>query len=167
MSADLRSVREARAHLQENLDTGLHCPCCGKWAKRYRRLLNSTMARGLVWVYRQGPSGTWVDVQTGPHWLLRSKQLPTTQLWDLVEKMPNDDPARKSSGRYRLTRRGRSFVERRLRVPKHVYEFNGEVVAYGDEYVTIREALTDKFVYEELMGTHPAPAPQLPAREKF
>ena len=66
---------------------GGHCPCCDRWGKIYRRGLNSSMARSLIWLVQQPDRGDgWVHVpDNAPAWLLRSNQLGTLHLWGLLE----------------------------------------------------------------------------------
>lgn len=149
------TLAEARRHLIAHLDEGVHCPCCDQYARRYKRKLNSGMVRALLWlvqVHRQG-NGDWVDVQVNaPAWLLRTKQLPTTRYWGLVERAPNDASTRKSSGQWRPTDLGIRFAFGDVRVPRHVYVYNDVVEAFSAERTDVIEALGDRFSYSELMA---------------
>jgi hypothetical protein len=89
IAGDVDSLRltTAQVLLRAGLDDGTTCLCCGKHAQRYKRGINSTMVRGLIWLVRMsGADREWINVQeVGPAWLLRSKQLPTLRYWGLVE----------------------------------------------------------------------------------
>lgn len=42
------SIDDAKVAFQSKLDEGTTCPCCGRFAKRYRRKINSSMGASLV-----------------------------------------------------------------------------------------------------------------------
>jgi hypothetical protein len=72
--------------------------------------------------------------------------------WQLAELQPNkDDPKRKTSGLWRPTADGVAFVHERIRVPARVYLYDNEPIGFDSEQITIREALGDRFDYQELM----------------
>lgn len=145
------TLAEARALVESNLDEGMECPCCGQLARKYKRKLNSTMARGLIWLVRQGPR--WVDVPAeGPRWLTKTNQHATLRWWDLVERLSSDDPAKKHSGMWQATQVGIDFVYRRTTVPAHVYHFNNTVMGFSGESIDIEAALGSHFDYAEMMG---------------
>jgi len=160
-SPDLRALLDAQLALRAGLADGTSCECCGRHAQRYNRSLNSTMARGLIWLVRQaGALRAWVPVQErAPAWLLRSKQLPTLRLWNLVEPKPKDpgDTKKRSSGIWRPTIHGVNFCMGGVTVPKVVTEYQSMVLGYSDKQIHIRRALSDKFDYFELMGWRPEP----------
>lgn len=135
---------------------GGHCPVCDRWGKVYVRNINTTMAKGLIWLCRQtGDKDGWINVPvTGPQWLVRSNQLPTLHWWNLVERKSKDDSNKtKFSGIWRPTRLGVDFVSGLVRVPKSVYTYNNIVVRQGNENVTIRECFGEGFDYNQVMGT--------------
>lgn len=148
-----RPLSDARASLFSALDDGTVCPCCDKWCKRYKRGFNATMARGLIWLVLEAAGDCWVNVQTAPNFVLRSKQLQTTRLWGLVEPSPdNEDATTKSSGLWRPTAGGVAFVHLQARIPRYVYEYRSVVQATSDDdTITIVEALGEGFDYRELM----------------
>ena len=45
-----QAVERLRAEVQAGLDDGTICPCCDKYVRRYRRKLNASMARSLIWL---------------------------------------------------------------------------------------------------------------------
>jgi hypothetical protein len=150
------SLESAIAELRENLNDGTHCPCCGQWAKRYKRKLNSAMARGLVWLVgasKNAPDGGWVDVPAdAPKWLTKTNQHTTLRWWGLIERMPSsDDSSKKHSGMWRPTELGVEFVRGATKVPAYVYHYNNEVDGWSDEQIDIREAFGTKFNYTETM----------------
>lgn len=126
---------------------------CDRFGIVYRINLNATMAKSLIWLSKQnGDRDGWVDVPiTAPREVLRSNQLPTTKHWGLVERRPNTDPKVKHSGMWRITDKGRQFVNNNLRVPKKVYVYNDVVEAWTPEDVCIEDCFTERFDYQDAM----------------
>ena len=149
------SVSDARGALRQALLRGqiVECPCCTQRCKIYKRKLNATMARGIIWLVREsGDTREWVNIQEGPPWLLRTKELPTTAHWGLVEKAPNTDKTKRTSGIWRPTEKGVQFARGEITVLSHVHLYNNVAYDVGHtQQVSISEALGDKFDYEELM----------------
>lgn len=133
---------------------GMDCPCCGRWGKVYGYKINSTIARGLIWMHHNEDDSGWVNIQEGPRWLLRSKSLSTAKHWGLIEHMPKDpDIDLRASGFWRLTSKGIAFIHGRIQVEDTVFVFDDQVLKYSKIFKNIKEALGKDFSYEELMRT--------------
>ena len=132
------------------------CPVCDRWGRIYRRGINRTMARSLVWLSSQeGDKDGWVDVPaTAPKDVVRTNQLSTLKWWGLIESAANDDPKKKRSGVWRVTHDGRLFVGHVIRIPKFVYTYNDTVREVSLETVSILECFEDPFDYRRVMQTH-------------
>lgn len=154
MTTDPTTLDEARARFRRDLDDGTTCPCCQKHGQRYRRGLNSTMVRELIWlVNASGPTRRWVNVsEEAPAHVHRSRQLPSTAFWHLTEHKPNDDPTKASSGIWRPTEAGVAFVHRTLKVPKYVHEYGSTPERWSGPSIGVIEALRGRFDYGELMS---------------
>lgn len=153
------TLEEAKQFLRENWEKGAPCPCCTQYVKQYKRKLNSGMAYVLIAIYN-------IDkTLEDDHYFEMAKVLVSKGIgginleyaklayWGLTEAQPgNDDPTKRTSGMWRITDRGRRFVEGKIAIPKHVKTFNSKFYGYSDETITIREALGEKFDYEELMN---------------
>jgi hypothetical protein len=76
------------------------------------------------------------------------------KFWGLIEEKPDvraDGSPR--VGYWRMTQLGRQFVAREVKVPSHVYIYNGEPLQRSVEnQITIDDALTTEFSYAEIMG---------------
>ena len=65
----------------------------------------------------------------------------------------------KYSGQWMATRQGRLFALDRMRVPSHVLVFDARTFGYdGSRLVSVREALGERFNYDELMAELPRSA---------
>lgn len=150
------TLDEARDFVFAHWEDGAQCPCCDQQVKLYKRPLNSTMARGLIWLVQQaGTNRDWVEVsQDGPKWLVKAGgEFAKLYHWGLIEEMPKDpkDTSKRTSGIWRPTFKGVQFVMLRIKVPKRVFLYNNEVQGWDDEQVNIIDALGKKFDYQELM----------------
>jgi hypothetical protein len=151
------------------LDDGALCPCCGQYAKRYRRKLSALMARWLIALVRLSPKGEWVhahDVFTalGKRGSNASDYC-YLERWGMIEPAPPDAvPVRPElkpgrSGHWRPTAVGRNFVAGALQVSSVVVMYGSRLEGFEGSLVTIQQALAKKFVYEELMRGNYAPRP--------
>jgi len=154
------SLRKARRDLRAGLDAGSRCPCCDKFAKRYKRRLGGAIARSLAWLVlasdrsiRAGDGDGWVDVpETGPRWVVRGQPHPKLALWRFAERREvEDDSPTRSSGRWRPTALGRSFVRGEIDAPAWVFEYLSEVESVSSERVRFEEVLDVAFDYRALM----------------
>lgn len=155
------TLEEAKQWLRERFSDGAKCPCCDQFVKLYKRKLNSSMAHGLILIYKffENNDDEWLHV---PSYLSRISSSATVRggdwsklrYWGLIEgeKGTRDDGSERV-GTYRITGRGKQFVLSQIHVPKHVYLYNQNPVSRDDgETITIKEALGEKFNYAELMG---------------
>jgi hypothetical protein len=44
----MKTLEEAQTEFYDDLIEGTTCPCCDRWAKVYKRSINSSMAKGLI-----------------------------------------------------------------------------------------------------------------------
>ena len=144
----------ASHRLRESLDEGVTCPCCGQYAKRYKRKLNSSMAAALCWMWTQ--SGyAWCDVPSqAPAWVLKAREYPKLAWWGLIEEKPKEEGQKgRTSGLWRVTQLGADFARSCVSVPRYAFVYNGTVEDFTTAApIYIRSALGDRFDYRELMG---------------
>jgi hypothetical protein len=151
------SLGEARAYVRERLDVGVECPCCGQYAKRYVRKLNSGMARVLIRLCSLSRGdrpweSAWVSIKKLE---MVSREVHKLAYWGLVVTDENEDSTKHSSGSWKPTDKGYEFVWGRVTVPERVILFDGQVEGFEGEETPIWEALGKKFDYQELMSTMP------------
>lgn len=147
------SLEEARAWLRERVDEGERCPCCTQFAKVYKRSINSTMARGLIDIYRASGQ-EWCHVRT----LRRrsgagdNREESKLRYWGLVEEESERREDGGRSGWWRVTPVGQQFVLGQLHVAKYAHIYDGRCLRLSGPLVTIRQALGSRFNYDELMA---------------
>lgn len=156
------TAEDAKAFVQQHLQDGVSCPSCGQYCKVYRRKLNSTMALALVLIYqffKSRPSAEWLHVAA---FLVKVKSdssiaggdVVKLRYWGLLERATGGrDDGSDRVGRYRITELGKQFVEGKIAVPRYVYLYNQLLLRLSEEMTTIKDALGDKFKYDELMKT--------------
>jgi hypothetical protein len=147
------TMEQARADLLRRAKDGANCPCCGRLAKIYRRKLNKTMGAAVAWLVRQQRTPEdWIDVpKRAPRWVIRTNQLGTVAHWGLLEQATEADGKKRTSGIWRPTNLGRSFVLGKVTVPAWVELLNNEVEAWATEQVSITDVVGVDFDFSELM----------------
>lgn len=158
---DEATLGEAREWLRGAFEDGAYCPCCTRLVKLYKRKLSSGMARTLIIVYRafqNDPDLVWLDVTD---YLKQRKVIAANsntallRHWGLLEQAPETrEDGSNRNGLYRITGLGIQFVRGEVDVVKHIYMYNDQVLKRKNadlSRTTIREALGDKFNYDELM----------------
>lgn len=157
---DSTPLGAARTWLREQIsDRGAKCPCCGQFAKVYRRRLNSGMARSLITMYRA--AGTdWQHVPSTTAGGTREEG--KLRYWGLVEDGGHTPSGGQRPGVWRVTLAGELFVLGHTKVPAHALVYDSKLLRLDTSRgeVTIREALGDHFNYEVLMND---PAGAVPA----
>lgn len=160
--SELSTVQEARAFVKSQDDTV--CPVCTSRIKTYTRNLPRADLGALVSLYyltTQQEKGTGQVCSEFFHIAeLQGKSgggdFAKFRFWGLIESKPNaDDPSKKDSGLWRITPKGREFVENTRRLPKKVFVRLGEYqgVATTDE-VNLEEANEEcYFDFQELMNS--------------
>ncbi len=151
------TLEEAKQFLRENIDKGADCPCCMRLVKRYKYSLNSGSCRSLIILYRANKQsdGDWVHIQkyfasfglnaNGMNYIL-------LKWWGLIEQqLKNDDKTKRASGYWRITDKGKLFVECGISLPKYVLIYDNRIFGKSKHLVDIKEVVNKKFDYEELM----------------
>lgn len=148
------TLEEAKQFLRENWEQGTECPCCKQFVKLYRRKLNSGQAHALVILYKYfelNENTDWVHVSKFDYPAFRGGDLAKLRYWNLIEAKTNIDPTKKDSGFWRLTDTGRAFVRGDITVESHIGVYNQTIYTVEAQPITIRQALGNKFNYNELM----------------
>ena len=148
------TIKQAKDWLRSKMDKGATCPCCNQFVKMYKRKLNSTMARSLVRLYHLDKFNSiyYHNVNIVKSVSESVGDFAKLLYWGMIEQKPNDDDkSKKNAGMWKITDKGRMFVEGKIKVPKHVNVYNSKPYGFTMEETDIKEALGDKFDYSELM----------------
>ena len=144
------TIEEAKSYLRKKLDKGITCPCCNQTVKMYKVKLTTGMAQVLIKFYKnKGWKHPIEDFKTinGDYAKLRH--------WGLVEKHGGEHESDvKSNGLWRITLKGIDFIQGSVKVPEKIKLYNNNFYGFdGDKMITIRQALGNKFDFEELINS--------------
>ena len=142
---------------------GKHCPCCGQFAKIYKRGLGATQAFGLISLFNLSFDRHFNEVNSLQFFhtseimanygcRTQGGDFVKAAYWGLIEEMFNNDERKKNSGMWRLTNRGVAFVKGVIELPAFAFVYDGKVQGFTTETVNIRKALHKRFDYAELMN---------------
>lgn len=156
----METLKEAKQVLRENWKKGIDCPCCGQFVHLTRVSFHSSMAKVLILLYKYGAkyqnAEGYIHIENflveqgskikGVHSKL--------ELWGMLERQPNtDDPTKKHSGYWKLTKKGIDFVEELITVPYATFTYNKKQYGFDNaKQIGLREALGTKFNYGEILG---------------
>jgi hypothetical protein len=161
------SLEDAKKWLRTNFTKGATCPCCHQFVKLYRRAFSKSMAYVLLLIacyfcgdhveeWLHVPSYIAEMVADHPRRAAAVRgDWAKLKFWGLIEEKPETrDDGSPRVGYWRLTSLGRQFVKRQVKVPSHVYIYNGAPLPKrtADALITIDDALGTKFSYAEIMG---------------
>ena len=154
------TVGEAKSFLKQNLKEGAKCPCCSQYVKLYLRKLNSSMAYGLILMtrnYNNINTSEWFHLENYFKPLdipstLRG-DLPKLRHWGLIEAKEGErEDGNPHVGYYRVTSKGKQFVNQEITVPQRVGLYNQKFYGFDGRDISIVDALGSKFNYKELMS---------------
>jgi len=152
-------VQEIKDLTLEQMDKGTRCPTCKSFIKRYKRKLNSSMAWTLILMYKyfkQPDHKEWLHVED----YMKSLQgipvslrgdFPKLRYFGLIKEKDNPEGSEneydannpedqenpnKMVGYYKILQKGIDFVENKIKVPKHIFLYNGEFLGFSNEDTT-------------------------------
>ena len=156
---EFETMKEAKEYLRENWKRGVKCPCCGQHVKLYKYKMDASKALGLICAYKLDKryNGESFHLTRDFSTILKknANALHYTKMQYygfITPDTSKDDPSKKGSGWWFVNQKARDFVEGRLKVPSVFYVYDGKCIGFGEEKIDIREALAEKFDYEELMA---------------
>lgn len=159
---DHATLGEAREALRKLFADGTRCPLCRQFVMRYKRTITSPSAYGLIlfyWYFRRHDHDPWLHAQNYfaecKARAARGGDFSKLRHWGLIKPMRGERAdGSKRVGFYAITDLGNAFVERRIKIPKSVFIYNGEALKGPEEadLISIDDALGTKFDYNRLMG---------------
>jgi hypothetical protein len=149
-----KTIQEGKEYLRENFDKGVSCPCCGQFVKLYKRKLTSSMAYGLILMSK---TNGWVHLEN----YFKGLNIPSSirgdmsklVYWQLLQKqIGKREDGSNRTGMYKITDKGKMFVNGQIEVNSHVLLFNNKLQGFSNELINIKKSLGNKFNYNELMN---------------
>lgn len=128
-----------------------HCECCDRYAQVYERKIHHSMAAKLIKFYRAGAHLKWmptsvVSSKTGPN------DFTMLRHWGLIQRHQNDGPNDPNAGLWCITDLGVQYVLGDVKVPYVASVYNDRVLEFSERLCDIKQALAEKFDYDQLMG---------------
>ena len=164
-----RHLEDVQREVHEGKGEGVTCPCCLQFCKLYRRRFNSIMGYGLIWLCQTWwyGAGEWVHIGSAPRFVLQNGgAFAHLKHWNLIEEKTNEHTKKRCSGWWRPTTKGQHFVERKIRVPSHVFIYNNRIEGWSDSTTDIDQALGANFNYEEVMESFKEPKDESMAKDR-
>lgn len=103
------------------------CACCKSHIQSYKRSISSSQVYWMFALYKLSKGTTkYVDFKRVGYYLFEklgrnASDYTTLTYWDLIEVDPD------ALGFYRLTPKGKDFIEGKIKVPKDIYLTNGKM----------------------------------------
>jgi hypothetical protein len=153
------TLLEARQQMLTQMRNGLEtvCPCCTRKAAIYKRKIHAEMVLWLIGLDRLCSMDE--NYHTTVEILSLSKHLKAggtdgTFLvhWGLIERNPEPNKAGAPAASYRITQKGKDFLHNGARVPARAIFVFGNVEGFDEEVTTAREAVRDKFDYDQMIN---------------
>jgi hypothetical protein len=139
------TVAEATALLVRRVESGSNCPCCGQFAKAYKRRIRGNHTRFLVDVARLATvEDPWVHYSKC---FFAGRDYAYLRHFGLAE-------TREREGLWKITPHGERFLlgEEGAGVPEWILVFNNAVVARAEKIMSARDCLAQGgFDYDDLM----------------
>jgi len=139
------TVAEATALLVRRVESGSNCPCCGQFAKAYKRRIRGNHTRFLVDVARLATAeDPWVHYTKC---FFAGRDYAYLRHFGLAE-------TREREGLWKITPHGERFLlgEEDAGVPEWILVFNNAVVARAEKIMSARDCLAQGgFDYDDLM----------------
>lgn len=151
--------QEAKDYLRANWKKGCHCPTCGQTVKLYKYKFDASKAMAAIGIYKLDKHYKQESFHLQRDFVnllkLNANNLHYTKMkyYDFIERdSSKDDPKKGGSGWWFGTQQVRDFVEGKTRIPSVFYVYDGRCIGFGNETISVKEALAEKFDYEELMA---------------
>ena len=146
------ALSSARAYIfKQAEENGIHCPCCDQFVKVYQRQIHSTMARSLIFMWKRAKmEGCHLPTVLGK-W--NTGDVAKLQYWGLIEPIlePLRDDGSRRNGWWKITPLGRQWLFDEASVQKYAFVYNQQLLRLDGPFVSIKDCLTKRFNYAELM----------------
>lgn len=138
--------------------TGHHCETCGQFVRLYKRKILAQEAYRLIRLYKiskhiLGREYFHVSEFYKVAAVTGSGDFAKLRYWGLIKEQLNDDETKRTSGCWKITEKGRLFVEGKLSVNKYALVFDSAFFGFDGEQVGILTCLKKEFNYNDLMNS--------------
>ena len=132
--------------------SGAICACCQQTVKLYNRKLCSTAAVGLIRLVRLYNGDLQYHHVTELGQAGSGGEFARLEHWGLIHPMINNESSKRCSGLWMPSLDGILFAYNKINVSSHLLIYNGKSYGLSEDKISIKQALGNKFDYQELMG---------------
>ena len=161
------TIAAAHQTLIGKLDKGVICPVCTQFAKRYARPIRAGMVLGLgvLYAYDNNHPAEWCHVEkefkrVRPE--VRGGDWCKLRFWGMIEPAPKheddaldmetSDSENPRSGLWRITPRGRDFIDGSIRVQERALVFNNKCYGFSGQMMNVLQIMqAGGFQYGDIM----------------
>ena len=147
-----KTVLEAKEWLREKaLHDGASCPVCNRYTKVYKRSITSGMAIFLIKFWNRHKDFEFHQATAEKDYNFCG-DYGKLAYWGLM--IPRGDLGERArySGYWKITDAGLKFVRNEIKVPKYAIVYDQKVIAMKGDAVSIKDCLSNKFNYEEIIS---------------
>ena len=148
----METIKEAKEHLKSNYKKGCICPVCNQSVKLYKRKFYATQARSLILLNKLNSSKEWVHSREIMKVINITGDFAKMSYWGLITEQLNSDKEKRSSGFWKITSKGKQFVNNQIKILSHTLIYNGKIIGFSKDEISIIDSLGKKFNYNELMS---------------
>lgn len=150
----LRARNEFQADLRKNNEA--ICQCCQRRARINKLRVHSTIALMLARLAYQSKQKTgdpysFVHIDEFKPKHRSGNDFSIVKYWGLATTKPAEGEDKNSSGFWRLTGDGNSFINGKLNIEKYAYVIDGMLSHFGEDTIDMDQALNGKFSFSELL----------------
>lgn len=147
------TLAQARQFVLDNRPEGVHCPACDQFAKEYLRNMTAFTAKAMIamyWHHRNEYVHMPTLIRNYLPGLTQGGYATLSKYWGLIEEETKVRPDGGRAGYWTLTTEGVNFLMR-APVPKYAVIYDGRLLRYDGELVTIEDILKEPFDLDALM----------------
>ena len=144
--------------------SGVRCPVCDQYARINSYNLTNRMLGSLMILYEHFDKTKYHhkdDISTKALEVLGKQAMSSAvsgefakmKHWGLIEEAEKDENKdSRTSGMWRITKRGGDFVEGKIQVPSYIHIYNSTLYGFSGKMVYAVECCKNKFSYKELLN---------------
>lgn len=132
-------------------DKPQRCHCCGQLVKLYKIQMPLLALADMCDFAKESKDGEYWHIN---RIRVRSQggEFAKLRFWGLIEEQFNEKTNKRKSGMWRMTAKGRAFTRAEIMVRKYSKLYNQEFYGHDGGMVTLKQALKERFDYQELMS---------------
>lgn len=150
---DFDALDDARVWVNDRMEDGSSCPCCGQWVRLNKFSIQSTVAYALIHIdayFMELDAASWLHVRQFVDKLkYKPTNIPMLRHWGILERREGEkEDGNPRLGEYRITPLGHQYAQGNVSLPEFLYYYNDTPYRLDGPLRDIKYALGDAFNYE-------------------